>query len=113
MTLDLEKFTKLSKTADLNRCTGKYSHIYNELDKAWDVIIDLLLIKKATQKTVIKLLIDAGMKELKPHNFSGWWLNAASKSKRKIFLAKIKKAEPKKGPMAGIDTTKKLDRKYE
>lgn len=113
MKLDLEKFAELSKTANLSRGTGKYSHIYNELDKAWNVIADLILIKKATQKTVIKLLQDAGMKELKAHNFSGWWLNTSNTLKKKVFLNNLENDKPKKPAMSGIGSMKKLDRKFE
>ena len=113
MVLDLEKFTELSKTADLSRATGKFSSIYLELDKAWSVIAELLIVKNATQKTVVKLLQDSGMRELKIHNFSGWWSKKSTQRKRKAFLSGIKVDKPKIRPMAGVESMEKLKKGFE
>jgi|GEM_PF-3940151 len=99
MNLDLGKLETLAEDADLSRCTGKYSAVYEELDKAWEVLADLLLVKKATQKTVVKLLQEAGMKELKLHNFNGWWSRSATKVKREQYIKALTEKEARKKPL--------------
>lgn len=100
MELNLDKLSELAESADLSRSTGKYSEIYEQLDRAWDTLADLLLVKNATQKNVVAILQEAGLKELKIHNFNGWWSRSSTKKKREKFLNDLKVKQAKSKPLA-------------
>lgn len=81
MQLDLDKFTELADEVEEHE-SGTRSEIYQQLDKAYETIAELIIGKKVKHKKVIQLLQQSGMGELKEHNFSGWWQSKRIKAKR-------------------------------
>lgn len=95
MQLDLDKFTELAEEVE-EHDSGTRSEIYQQLDKAYETIAELIIGKKVKHKKVIQLLQQSGMEELKEHNFSGWWQSKRIKAKREETQRQYEEAAARK-----------------
>lgn len=84
MNLDLQAFKKNSESLKMSRQGGKFSAIYQELDKGFDEIMAVKE-KGATQVQLLDLLKKSGMPTIEKHNLNGWWNSAPTKARREDY----------------------------